>query len=242
MKTNDAPLDVLAIAAHPDDSELFAGGTLATLCQRGRRVGILDMTRGESASRGSAELRAEEAAQAARILGISKRIGLDLGDGNLQNTLENRRQVVEQIRQWRPRLVITLWHEDRHPDHRQAHELVTDAVFFANVGKFPAAGERWAVEAIAYHHGNSFMAQPRADWIVDVSATFETKLEALRAYESQFLAETGEVTYIASEGFWQEITQRARHWGHRIGAEYGEAFVFDRPAHAAHPLVAMLRD
>ncbi|MCL5271276.1 MAG: bacillithiol biosynthesis deacetylase BshB1 [bacterium] len=239
------PLDCLAIGAHPDDAELFAGGTLALAARLSRRVGILDLTRGEAATRGTPEIRAREAAEAARILGVSVRQTLDLGDGRLADTPEARRTVIEAIRHLRPRLVLTHAGEDRHPDHRHAHALVRDAAFLAGVGGYPAAGARWRVEALAFFPGNEFQGDIRADWVIDVGAAFEAKLAALRAYATQFLSngdgDPALHTYIASPEFWDHLQQRAALWGHRIGAAQGEPFLLDRPAHARHPLVELLR-
>lgn len=243
------PLDCLAVGAHPDDAELFAGGTLALAARLGRRVGVLDLTRGESGTRGTPETRVEEARAASRIVGLGVRETLDLGDGDIANTQENRRQVVEAIRRLQPRIILTHGEADRHPDHRRAHELVRDAAFFANVGNFPAAGERWRVEALAFFLGNLFHPEGLVHWIVDVSETFEVKLAALRAYKTQFLANNQDggdeeadpaATYIASAEFWDQISGRGRMWGHRIGVEYGEPFLLDRPAHARHPLVGLV--
>lgn len=237
-----APLDILAIGAHADDVEIFAGGTVALATRKGLRVGILDLTRGEAATRGTPEERAAESDRAAKILGVALRGRLDLGDGDLANGQGNRASVVQAIRRLRPRLILTLAADDRHPDHGRAHELVRDAAFFAYVAKFPAEGERWRVEGLAYFVGNHQPADPRVDWIVDVSDTFETKRAALEAYASQLLAAPGDPnpTYIASQEFWELIEIRSRLWGHRIGARHGEPFLLDRPAHAGHPLVRML--
>jgi bacillithiol biosynthesis deacetylase BshB1 len=204
-----AALDCLVVAAHPDDAELFAGGTIALALRRGRRVGILDLTRGETASRGSAATRAAEAAAASRILGLTVRETLDLGDGDLANTQERRRAVAEVIRRLRPRLIIGHGPQDRHPDHRRAHELTRDAAFLAGVGGFdpiptgltnptrptapsasstPDAPAPWRVAALAFWPGNTLQPPPPADWVVDVSEVFEIKLAALRAYSTQFMA------------------------------------------------------
>lgn len=239
--TNAPPLDCLAIGAHPDDAELFCGGTLAVMAARGLRVGILDLTRGEMATRGTPELRAQEAAEAARILRLTHRDIMDLGDGDLANTQERRMAVVEALRRLRPRLVLTHGATDRHPDHRRTHELVHDACFFAGVGNHPAGGERWRVEALAYFPGNQFREDERADWVVDISAVVDLRKAALEAYASQFLADGGDPapTYIASRAFWDELDRRLARWGHRIGAAHGEPFILDRPASAQHPLVQM---
>ena len=239
----DKPLDCLAVGAHPDDAEIFAGGTLALAVAHGRRVGILDLTRGESASRGTADDREREAKEASRILGITTRVTLDLGDADLANTQERRRAIAEQIRRLRPRLVLTHHGADRHPDHRRAHELVSDAVFLAHVGGFEAEGERWQVKAKAYFLGNQWQPEDRVDWVVDIGETFETKMQSLRAYETQFLTdeENGPLTYIGSEGYWDFMERRARVWGHRIGATHAEPFVLDRPPHLNHPLIDLIR-
>jgi bacillithiol biosynthesis deacetylase BshB1 len=238
----DIQLDCLAIGAHADDVELLAGGTLVLAARSGRRVGILDLTRGEWATRGDPETRAREADTAARILGVRIRETLDLGDGRLENNLSNRRLLVETIRRLRPRLILTHHSEDRHPDHPRACELVRDAAFFANVGNFPAQGERWKVEALAYFPGNMYQPDPPADWVVDVSSAIETKYKALKAYASQVLADPADpnTTYISSREYWDHLDRRGRLWGHLIGASHGEPFILDRPAHARHPLVTLL--
>ena len=131
--------------------------------------------------------------------------------------------------------------EDRHPDHRRASELVVDAVFFSNVGNYPAKGERWGVKATCFFHGNTFKAPPAADWVVDVSRFLAKKKEVLGAYRSQFLAdsEDSESTYIASRSFWEHMERRMRDWGHRIGVEAAEPFSLDVPAHPAHPFIRL---
>jgi len=238
------PLDCLAVGAHPDDAELFAGGTLARMTRLGRRVAVLDLTRGECASRGAPDRRAEQAREAAEILGISARETLDLGDTRLDAAdPDARRAVVEALRRLRPRLILTHAAPARHPDHRAAHALIRDAAFFAHVAGFDASGEPWNIEALAFFPGHTWRAEPRADWVVDVAATAETKRAALAAYDTQFLAEPTpddpHPTHIASRAFWDYLDARDRVWGHRIGVERGEPFLLDRPPHAAHPLVRL---
>lgn len=268
MTTSSEPaLDLLAVGAHPDDAELFCGGALALAVRRGLRVGILDLTRGECGTRGSAEIRDEEKSRATQILGLAERVTLDLGDGRFENSHENRRAVVEQLRTLRPRVVVTHRGFDRHPDHGRAHELVRDACFMANVGGFDAPGARHRIEELVYFIGHEAPRMPDPDWIVDVTETYETKLEAVRAYSTQFHVgesdggarddksrdadseadcdargasgtDAGE-TYISSEAFWKFTEANSRRWGHLIGADHGEAFVFARPAHAAHSFVRL---
>ncbi|HOE97709.1 MAG TPA: bacillithiol biosynthesis deacetylase BshB1 [Candidatus Sumerlaeota bacterium] len=236
-------IDIVAFGAHADDAELFAAGTLALAARRGRSTAIVDLTRGEMATRGTPETRRREAQAAAGILALTHRETLDLGDGRLTNDHASRVLVASVIRRLRPTLVLTHGREDRHPDHRAAHDLVRDAAFFAYVGEFPADGERWRPAGLAFYLGNSFQPEARADWVVDISATYEIKMQALRAYASQFLADPAQpdrATYIASPEFWDAIERRSRLWGHRIGVAHGEPFLLDRPASALHPLVQLL--
>ncbi len=241
-----SPLDLLAIGAHPDDVELFAGGTLALLNQKGYRVGILHMTRGECGTRGTPETRMMESQAAAQILGAKKTITLDLGDGRLENSQANRQIVVGVIRKLKPRVVMTHYHETRHPDHHRAHELVRDACFLANVGGFDPATLRHKVSEVVYYLGHEGRTPVAADWIVDVSETYETKIRALRAYETQFHApgktDSGPQTYLSSPEFWESQENWSRRWGHLIGARHGEPFIFQHPPHANHALVKMLAD
>jgi N-acetylglucosamine malate deacetylase 1 len=235
-------LDLLAIGAHPDDVELFCGGTLMSLGGEGRRVGLAHLTRGESGSRGSADIRAKEAAEAARILGAATNVTLDLGDGQLADTDDQRKAVVELIRRFRPTVVLTHFEEDRHPDHGATRALVRSAVFFANVGGYDAPGERHGVQALVYFHGHEGRGLPPADWIVDISSVYERKLDALRAYATQFNAPPGDVepaTYISSAVFWSRIEMTARRYGAMIGAEFGEAFSFQDAPHRDHPFVRL---
>ncbi len=242
MKDEEAGWDVLAIGAHPDDVELFAGGTLALAAGRGRRVAILDLSAGESATRGTPATRAREAAAAADRLGVGHRECLGLPDSALGATREQLITLTAALRRLRPRLVLTHWLEDRHPDHRHAYELVREAVFFTNVGGYPAAGERWRIEALACFIGNPPRPPARVDWIVDTSAGWDRKLAALEAYASQFRASPGDprATYIASPEYWEQLGRRDRAWGHMIGASHGEPFVTETPVHAGHPLARLL--
>lgn len=237
------PLDLLAICAHPDDAELLAGGTLALVSRRGKRAGIVSLTRGETATRGTPETRAAEAAEAARILGLAHQEILDLGDGDLANTQPRRAAVVEVIRRLRPGVILINGLDDRHPDHRRAHRLVRDAVFLANVGGYAAPGERWETGAVAWPAVMVHQPDPQADWIVDIGEAWDAKLASVKAYLSQVDAPAGDPnpTYISSAGFLEHIERRARMWGHLIGAKYGEPFMLDRPLHAGHPLVRLFQ-
>lgn len=239
-----ATVDVLAIGAHPDDIELFVGGTLALLVTRGWKVGALDLTRGEAGTRGTPESRAKERDEASRILHLSVRQTLDLGDSTLDNGTENRRVVARVIRELKPRVVITHDRESRHPDHNAAHELVRDACFLANVGGYDARGERHKIDSLIYFVGHETRDTEPPDWIVDITPHYETKLAALRAYGTQFFnpnsPPTGPQTYLSSPVFWDVQENFSRRWGLSIGSGHGEPFRFRETAHAGHAFVKML--
>jgi bacillithiol biosynthesis deacetylase BshB1 len=179
------PVDVLAIAAHRDDVELTCAGTLLRAVDAGHRTGILDLTAGETGTRGSAELRAREAAAAADILGVAERRNAGLPDAHLANTDESRRVVVEHIRHFAPRVVILPFPVGRHPDHRIASELGRDACFLAGLTRYDAPGEPHRPFKVLY--ALSYREDPvKPTFVVDISAQFERKLSAIRCYASQF--------------------------------------------------------
>jgi len=217
-----APLDVLAIMAHPDDVELTCGGTLLESVAVGRTTGIVDLTAGESGSRGTVEIRADEALQAARILGVSVRENLRLPDAHLVNAPEAREAVIRAIRRHRPTIVITHARQGRHPDHIAAAQLVRDACFLA--------GLKNLVTDMAPHrprkvvHAMSFREDAIApSFVVDISDVLEQKLAAIRCYHSQFdgLTQAGEV-YPNGEPLLDIIRHQAAHYGTLIRARYGE--------------------
>ncbi len=177
------PVDVLAIAAHPDDVELTCGGTLVKLKQRGYRFGIVDLTRGEMGTRGTAEIRAREARRAAEILGAEFRESLDLGDSGLRRGREEELAVIDLIRREKPRVVLTPYPDDRHPDHRRAGQLVTDAAYYAGTRKLETHHPAHRPQQTVYF---STFDSRRPDFLVDVSDVIETRRAAMRAFESQF--------------------------------------------------------
>lgn len=219
----DETVDVLAVGAHPDDVELGCGGTLAAL---GRPFAILDLTRGEAGTRGTPETRAREAAEAARILGASCRITLDLGDGNLRTDRDAELQIIDVVRRLRPRLVLAPTANDRHPDHVRASRLVTDASFYAGLKSLPNPLAPHRPQQVVYYP-SSFTATP--SFLVDVSATFERKLESIRAYRSQFEASDGPVTFISTKGYFDGIAARAQAFGRLVNVAYAEGFVSPVP-------------
>lgn len=222
-------LDILAIAVHPDDLELSAAGTLIKHVQMGQQVGIIDLTRGELGTRGTPELRLQEARAAADIMGISVRENLGMADGFFQNDKEHQLKLVEYIRKYRPNVVIANALEDRHPDHGRAGRLIADACFLAGLSKISTThnGEEqtaWRPKRV-YHMIQDRFLEP--DFIVDISDAFERKMEAIKAYKSQFYDPNSPepITYIAAGGFLDKIEHRASSLGKRIGVAYGEGFI-----------------
>jgi N-acetylglucosamine malate deacetylase 1 len=216
--------DVLAIGPHPDDMDLAAGGTVAQLTGAGRDVVLLDLTLGERGTRGSAEVRAEEARQAAKILGAERRC-LHLPDTGIQAHNDDQIEaLVNELRRLRPRLVIASHGDDDHPDHRAGAELVRRAVYLAGLRRF-GSGDREALP-----RPRLLFAMGRRPFtpslIVDVTSTYATKLQALAAFESQFRRAEGDplVTPISEPGFLPAIEARDRYFGSLIGVTYGEAF------------------
>ena len=219
-------LDLLAIVAHPDDAELTCGGTLIKAARMGRRTGVLDLTAGEMGSRGSAELRASEAAEAKAILGVSVRETLGLPDSGITNTPETRRLVAGVLRRLRPRIVIAPAPAPfgRHPDHRVAAELIRDAVFVSGLRKLddalPPFRPHKVVHSITYREDHL-----KPTFVVDISDTFEDKLAAIRCYRSQFddALQAGEV-YPNGEPLYDVVRHQAAHYGTLIRVRYGEPF------------------
>lgn len=217
-------VDLLVAAPHPDDAELLAGGTLAKAADQGHRTGILDLTRGELGSRGTPEIRAEEAAAASLILGVSERVNAGLPDGHLSNTDAMRRIVVEQLRRFRPRVVVLPYLVGRHPDHRIASELVRDACFLAGLRNYPASGEPFKPFKLCYALAYREDAVPPT-FVVDITSTFERKLAAVACYTSQFdgVTQAGEL-YPTGQSLPELLHSQHAHYGSRIRVAYGEPF------------------
>ena len=218
------PVDILAIAAHRDDVELTCAGTLLKAADAGYRTGILDLTAGESGTRGSAALRAEEATRAAALMGVAERRNAGLPDAHLQNAEESRRVVVEQIRHFAPRVVILPFPVGRHPDHRIASEIGRDACFLAGLARYDAPGTPHRPHKILY--ALAYREDPvKPTFVVDVSAQFERKLAAVRCYASQFdgAMAAGEIFPTGQDLYSLVETQNA-HYGSLIRARFGEPF------------------
>ncbi len=217
------PLDVLAIAAHRDDVEQTCGGTLLKMAQRGYRTGILDLTQGEMGTRGTAEERATEAADAARILQASWRRALDIPDGRVENTWENRLKVARVIRETRPRVVILPYWQARHPDHATASTLGYEACFLSGLRKLGIDGEPHRPFKIVYA---SLYHDVRPSFVVDISAQFEARTQSLFAYKSQYEDQAvGSGDFPAHAEIRTRVEAMARFYGMLAGVEYGEPFV-----------------
>lgn len=217
-------VDLLAIAAHRDDAELTCAGTLLKARAQGYRTGILDLTAGESGTRGSASLRAEEAARAAEILGLTERRNAALPDAYLQNTDDTRRVVVEELRHFRPRTVILPFPVGRHPDHRIASELGRDACFLSGLARYNAAGEPWRPHKILY--ALAYREDPlKPTFVVDISEQFAAKLAAIRCYGSQFdgAKAAGEI-FPTGQDLYSLVEVQNAHYGSLIRTRYGEPF------------------
>jgi bacillithiol biosynthesis deacetylase BshB1 len=231
------PLDILAIAAHRDDVEQTCGGTLLKMAQRGYRTGILDLTQGEMGTRGTGEDRAHEAAEAAKILCVAWRQALDIPDGRVENTWENRLKVARVIREQRPRVVILPYWKGRHPDHYTASTLGYEACFLAGLSKLDVtlAGEGAratpTAEGLAPHRPFKIVYATlyydvRPTFVVDITEQFETRFQALMAYKSQFSdQEAGKDLFPAQTEIRSRIEAMARFYGMLGGVTYAEPFV-----------------
>ena len=226
-------LDILVFAAHPDDAELGCAGTIVAHIAAGKKVGIVDLTRGELGTRGTPETRLAEAAAASEVLGLEVRDNLDFADGFFLNDKEHQLKIVEKIRQYKPELVIMNAIHDRHPDHGKGSKVVSEACFLAGLKMIETIGTEgekqvaWRPKAV-YHYIQDRYIKP--DVIVDITPYWEQKLESIRAFRSQFYNpdDTSANTYISSPEFLEFIEARAKEYGHAIGVTYGEGFTVER--------------
>ncbi len=225
-------LDILVFAAHPDDAELSCSGAIISHVMKGRKVGLVDLTRGELGTRGTPEIRAAEAEAATKVMGLSARENLGFRDGFFKNDEAHQLEVVKMIRKYRPQIILANAVEDRHPDHGRAAKLVTEASFLAGLKMVEtmidgAVQAPWRPSAV-YHYIQSIFITP--DFIVDVSEAWERKMESIRCFKSQFHdpASTEPATYISSPEFLKMLESRGKELGHAIGVRYGEGFTKER--------------
>jgi bacillithiol biosynthesis deacetylase BshB1 len=230
-------VDVLAVGAHPDDVELGCGGLLLVLRGRGYRFAILDLTAGERGSRGSREERAREAKAAADLLGASGRECLGLPDAGVEATPGAVRLLVEALRTWRPRLLVSMHPEDRHPDHAACARLAEKAAFLAALSRYEAPGEPHRVRRIIRYSRHPWFA-PR--FVVDISEVVEKKLEAIRCHATQFTrVAPGPKTPISAPDFEEDLRAFWRHHGRGVGALYAEPYDMDGVPNLPDPVAAL---
>jgi bacillithiol biosynthesis deacetylase BshB1 len=219
-------LDILAFGAHPDDVELSCSGTLLIEKQRGKKVGIIDLTEGELGTRGNIETRRQEAADASGIMGIDVRENLGLPDGFFRNDKETLLKVIEVIRKYQPDILICNAIEDRHPDHGKAAGLIQDAAFLSGLLKIETKEHNvpWRPKHVFYYIQDSYI-EPH--FLVDITPVFEKKMAAIKAYKTQFhnTEIEGPETYISRPGFLEFIANRSKIFGKRIGVEFAEGFI-----------------
>ena len=233
-------LDILGVAAHPDDVELNAGGLLCLLAKAGYRTGILDLTKGELGSRGTPEERAREAAAASRILGLSFRENLGIPDGDIALTMENRLRLVDVLRRTRPHVVLTHPLACRHPDHTRAARLTIEACYSSGLARLRADQGRnmdpWRPRHLL-HYAEVLPMDPT--FVVDVTATWEQRMHAVRAFATQFHdpEQKGPETFISDPAFLRWVEARAIALGFSIGAGYGEGFIYRGTLGVADPML-----
>lgn len=227
-------LDILAIAAHPDDVELGAGGSILKSVGSGKKVGILDLTRGELGTRGTPELRIKEAGEAANILGVEVRENVELPDGFLTNSKEFQLMIIPFIRKYKPSIVLANAIEDRHPDHGKGSKLISDSCFLSGlkaIETFDDKGESqlaWRPKAV-YHFVQDYYIKP--DFIIDITENWDQKMNAIKAFSSQFYqgsSDDGPKTPISSPEFLHSLEARAREYGRLINSKFGEGFTCER--------------
>lgn len=223
-------IDVLVFSVHPDDAELGCAGTICKLIHEGKKVGIVDLTRGELGSRGSAEIRTQEASIASEVMGVGVRENLDFRDGFFVHDEAHQLAIIKKIRQYQPEVVITNAPHDRHPDHGRASKLVRDAIFLSGLRKVETTYEgetqvHWRPKRFFFFIQDYYLDP---DFVIDITPFYQQKMKAVAAYSSQFNSpDTSKdpETYISSSDFWNFLEARSRTMGHKIGVTHGEGFV-----------------
>jgi N-acetylglucosamine malate deacetylase 1 len=225
-------LDLLAFGVHPDDIELSCSGTLLIEKNNGKKVGIVDLTRGELGTRGTPEVRREEAENSAVILGVDFRENLEMADGFFKNDEENQRKIIKVLRKYRPEIILCNAPDDRHPDHGRSAQLVIDAAFLSGLIKIETNDENnrkqeaWRPKYV-FNYIQDLYFKP--DFVIDISSVFDKKIESIEAFSTQFYhpnsSDAEPQTYISSPEFLESIINRAKMYGKMIGVKYAEGFV-----------------
>jgi bacillithiol biosynthesis deacetylase BshB1 len=242
MADSQIDLDVLAVFSHPDDAELSVSGTLLKLKSLGYRTGVLDMTRGEMGTRGSAEMRAQEALEAARIMKLDVRINLEQPDGHIWPTEESRTAMVRVIRSHKPKVLLTFHWDDPHPDHANTSRIVREAARLATMARYDEEGNQQAVKMPAIMH-SLFSRHVVPSFIVDVSDFVGEKMAAIKAHASQFYSPESKQpqTRISEEGFLDQIEYRMRYFGSLVGVSAGEPFYVREALNVNDPVALLTR-
>ena len=221
-------LDILSLSPHPDDVELCCGGLIAKMSEKGYRIGIIDLTRGEMGTEGTAKIRMQEAAKAAKILGVQTRENMDFGDCKLSCGFEEAKKLADVIREYRPSVLIAPYGDEQHPDHAAARELAKKAAFLATLTKVKTRHKAYTVGAVAcYMLHKPFVPS----FVVDVTENYDKKLEAIEAYKSQMKLMLG------VEGLLKSVKLRDQFYGSKIGVKHGEPFFCDTPLKIDDPVV-----
>ena len=217
-------VDVLVFGAHPDDVELGCGGTVIKLVEQGKKVAIIDLTRGELGTRGTAESRKEECENATKILGVAMRENMDFKDGFFKDDEKHKLALIKKIRKYCPKIVIANATTDRHPDHGRASQIVLDACFLSGLEKVDTQQKVWRPKAI-YHYIQFNHLQP--DFVINISRQMEKKIEAVKAYKTQFYNSDSKETetIISKKGFLESVKYRAQDLGRQANCEYAEGFI-----------------
>ena len=225
-------LDILAIAAHPDDIELACSGTILHHINMGKKVGVLDLTQGELGTRGSSELRLQEAKKAAKIMGISMRENLGFDDGFFENNKTNQLEIIKKIRLYQPEIILCNAIQDRHPDHARASTLVSESCFYSGLIKLETIIDNkiqacWRPKAV-YHYIQDRYSKP--DFVIDITPYMDKKMESILAFESQFYNPNSKEpeSPISSKEFLEFTKSRAAEFGRQIGVKYAEGFTVER--------------
>jgi len=228
-------LDILVFGAHPDDVELGCGGTIIKEVQRGRKVGIVDLTRGELGTRGTAKSRDEESKKATEIMGVSIRDNMNFKDGFFKDDEEHKLALIKKIREYQPNIVITNSLSDRHPDHSRGSQITIDACFLSGLRKIETGQQIWRPKAI-YHYIQFNNLTP--DIVVDISNQMDLKIRAVKAYKTQFYNPKSKEseTIISSEDFLESVIYRAKDLGRQSNCKYAEGFI----AHQLPRIVSLL--
>ncbi len=234
MKPIESEIDVIAFGAHPDDVELHCSGFLLAMKKKGYSTGVIDLTRGELSTRGTTKTRLSETDKASQLLELDIRQNLSLPDGYLEVCEEHKKPIVSAIRQYRPQIVLAPYWKERHSDHIKTSQLVTEASYLAGVRKYDSQFDAYRPQRVIYYH-SYYRFEP--SFLSDISHVFNTKIAAIKAYESQFNSQFApEQTFISSTRFLENIITEMRYWGAQIQTAYAEPFYLREPVRVDDPI------